>query len=120
MNNVLRIDTTTIKFLQKNGYGIQEDQDIVLKTLTMADGTERRNIAEKKKVTINLKFTKIDTNTLSNYLTLMGNDFQATYYSFKYKTFKTAIFRLTEKPNIEMIGSYLDVLEEFEVTLESV
>lgn len=86
----------------------------------MADGTERRNIAEKKKVTISLKFTKIDTNTLANYLSLMDNDFQATYYSFKYKDTKTATFRLTEKPSIEMIGSYLDILEEFDVTLESV
>ena len=106
--------------MQKNGYGLQEDQDKVLKKITMADGTERRNIAEKKKVTINLKFTKIDVNTLSNYLALMEGDFQATYYSFKYKTVKTATFRLSEKPNIEMIGSYLDLLEEFDVTLESV
>lgn len=86
----------------------------------MADGTERRNVAEKKKVTINLKFTKIDINTLSSYLELMDGDFQATYYSFKYKTTKTATFRLSEKPNIEMIGSYLDFLEEFDVTLESI
>ena len=106
--------------MQKNGYAIQEDEDKVLSTLTMADGTERRNIAEKKKVTINLKFTKIDGNTLSNYLTLMDNDFQATYYSVKYKTTKTATFRLTEKPTVEIIGTYLDILEEFEVTLESV
>ena len=106
--------------MQKNGYGLKEDQDIVLSTLTMADGTERRNIAEKKKVTISLKFTKIDGNTLSNYLLLMDNDFKATYYSVKYKTTKTATFRLTEKPNIEMIGSYLDILEEFDVNLESV
>ena len=106
--------------MKKNGYAIQEDEDKVLSTLTMADGTERRNIAEKKKVTINLKFTKIDENTLSNYLTLMSSDFQAIYYSFIYKTTKTATFRLTEKPTIEMIGSYLDILEEFEVTLESV
>ena len=99
---------------------MQEDQDIVLKKLTMADGTERRNIAEKKKVTISLKFGKIDVNTLSTYLTLMEDDFQATYYSFKYKTTKTATFRLKEKPNIEMIGSYLDILEDFNLTLESV
>ena len=50
----------------------------------------------------------------------MDNDFQATYYSFKYKDTKSATFRLTEKPSIEMIGSYLDILEEFDVTLESV
>lgn len=116
----MQIGSTPIKFLQKNGYAIQEDEDKVLSTLTMADGTERRNIAEKKKVTINLKFTKIDGNTLSNYLTLMDNDFQATYYSVKYKITKTATFRLTKKPTVEIIGTYLDILEEFEVALESV
>lgn len=86
----------------------------------MADGTERRNIAEKKKVTITLKFGKIDVDNLSSYLTLMEDDFSATYYSFKYKTHKTATFRLKDKPNIEMIGSYLDILEDFNLTLESV
>lgn len=99
---------------------MQEDQDIVLKKITMADGTERRNIAEKKKVTISLKFGKIDVDNLSSYLTLMENDFSATYYSFKYKTYKTATFRLNDKPNIEMIGTYLNILEDFSLILESV
>lgn len=86
----------------------------------MADGTIRRNIAEKKKVTIKIKFTKIDSNTLAEYLTLMEEDFEATYYSPKYKTNKTTTFRLTDKPSIEMIGSYLDMYEEFDVAMESV
>lgn len=86
----------------------------------MADGTIRRNIAEKKRVSISLKFTKIDNNTLSNYLILMENDFEAIYYSPKYKVHKTAIFRLVEKPIIELINSYLELYEEFDLELESV
>lgn len=86
----------------------------------MADGTERRNIAEKKKNIIKIKFTKIDGTTLSNYLTLMQDDFEATYYSPKYKTNKTATFRLKDKPDIEMIGTYIDLYEEFDIELESV
>ena len=86
----------------------------------MADGTTRRNIAEKKKITIKIKFTKIDGTTLSNYLTLMQDDFEATYYSPKYKVNKTATFRLKEKPDIEMIGTYIDLYEEFDIELESV
>lgn len=86
----------------------------------MADGTKRRNIAEKKKVTIKIKFTKINGTTLANYLVLMQEDFEATYYSPKYKTYKTATFRLTEKPDIEMIGTYIDLYEEFDIELESV
>ena len=86
----------------------------------MADGTERRNIAEKKKIIIKIQFTKIDGTTLADYLNLMQNDFVATYYSPKYKTNKTATFRLKEKPDIEMIGSYIDLYEEFDIELESV
>lgn len=86
----------------------------------MADGTIRRNIAEKKKITIKIKFTKIDGATLANYLTLMEDDFEAIYYSPKYKSNKTAIFRLNDKPDIEMIGTYIDLYEEFEIELESV
>lgn len=88
--------------------------------MTMADGTVRRNIAEKKKITIKIKFTKIDGNTLSNYLTLMQDDFTPLYYSPKYKTQKSTTFRLKDKPDIEMIGSYIDLFEEFTVTMESV
>jgi len=88
--------------------------------MTMADGTTRRNIAEKKKVIIKIKFTKIDGATLSEYLTLMEEDFKATYYSPKYKIMKTATFRLKDKPDIEMIGTYIDLYEEFDIELESV
>lgn len=104
----------------KNGYIIKEDEDIVLAKLTMADGTTRRNIAEKKKITIRIKFTKIEGTTLASYLSLMGDDFSATYYSPKYKTNKTATFRLKDKPDIEMIGTYIDLYEEFDIKMESV
>ena len=104
----------------KNGYIIKEDEDIVLASVTRADGTLRRNIAEKKKTIIKIKFSKIDNETLANYLILMQSDFTALYYSPKYKTLKTAIFRLKEKPDIEMIGLYIDLYEEFDIELESV
>jgi len=120
MDNVLRIGSTKIEHILKNGYVIKEDENIVLAELTMADGTKRRNIAEKKKTIIKIKFTKIDGWTLSNYLTLMENDFETTYYSPKYKITKTATFRLVDKPDIEMIGSYIDLYEEFDIELESV
>lgn len=92
----------------------------MLSTLTMADGTIRENIAEKKKVKVKIKFTKINGDTLSKYLDLMNDDFEAKYYSPKYKTQKTAVFRLVNKPEVSMIGSYIDLYEEFEIELESV
>ena len=51
----------------------------------MADGTLRRNIAEKKKVVIKIKFTKIDGTTLADYLTLMEEDFEATLDTAQYR-----------------------------------
>ena len=120
MDNILQIGSIKIEHILKNGYVTKEDEDIVLAELTMADGTKRKNIAEKKKTTIKIKFTKIDGSILSDYLTLMENDFEATYYSPKYKTHKTATFRLIDKPDIEMIGTYIDLYEEFDIELESV
>lgn len=86
----------------------------------MADGTERRNIAEKKKVNIKIKFSKIDNVTLSSYLTLMEGDFEAEYYSPKYHVLKTQTFRLIDKPDISLIGTYIDLYEEFQVEMESI
>ena len=120
MNNVFQIGNTILDNILKNGYSIKEDEDIILSEMTMADGTKRQNIAEKKKTIVRIRFTKINSETLATYLTLMENDFEATYYSPKYKINKTATFRLSEKPDIEMIGSYIDLFEEFEIQLESV
>lgn len=120
MNNVLEINSTKIECILKNGYIIKEDEDIVLAEVTMADGTIRKNIAEKKKTIIKIRFSKINTELLATYLNLMNGDFEATYYSPKYKINKTATFRLSEKPDIEMIGSYIDLYEEFDIQLESV
>lgn len=120
MNNVFQIGDVKLDNILKNGYLIKEDENIVLSEITMADGTKRQNIAEKKKIIIKIRFTKINSETLATYLNLMNDDFEATYYSPKYKNNKTATFRLREKPDIEMIGSYIDLFEEFEIQLESV
>lgn len=120
MDNVFQIGDVKINNILKSGYLIKEDENIVLSKMTMADGTERQNIAEKKKIIIKIRFTKINSDTLTTYLNLMNDDFEATYYSPKYKINKTATFRLSEKPDIEMIGSYIDLYEEFDIQLESV
>ena len=52
---LLKIGNTKIRYILKGGYQIQENQEIILAKKTMADGTTRRNIAEKRKTTIKIK-----------------------------------------------------------------
>lgn len=117
---LIKISNTKLQYILRGGYNIQENQDIVLDSKTMADGTERRNIAEKKKITINIKFSQIDGVTLKSYITLLQSDFTATYWSKDDRTYKTGTFRLNEQPTNSMLYSPNEIFDEFEITLESV
>ena len=117
---LLKIGTTKLRYILRGGYNIQENQDIVLETKTMADGTERRNIAEKKKTTITITFSQIDGATLQQYINLWQNDFQAEYWSKDDRIYKTATFRLKEMPTNSMLYSLDEIFDEFEIVLESV
>ena len=55
---LLKIGTTKLKYILRGGYEIQEDQEIVLAKITTADGTERRNIAEKRSIHPNIFVSK--------------------------------------------------------------
>lgn len=117
---LIEISTTKLKYILRSGYTIQENQNIVLEEKTMADGTTRRNIAEKKKTTINLAFSQIDGTTLKDYITLMTGDFSANYWSKDSREYKTATFRLKEMPTNSMLYSPDEIFDEFSITLESV
>ena len=117
---LLKIGTTKLRYILTTGYNIQENQEIILKKSVMADGTERRNIAEKKKTTINIKFSRIDGATLQSYCALWLNDFQAEYWSKDDRTYKTNTFRVENKPTNSMVYSPEEIYDEFEITLESV
>ena len=117
---LLKISSTKLKYILRGGYNIQENQDIILNKKTMADGTERRNIAEKKKTTINVKFSQIDGTTLKSYLTLMQGDFTLYYWSKDTRQYKNGTFRLKEQPTNSMLYSQDEIFNEFDITLESV
>lgn len=117
---LIKIGTTKLKYILRGGYNIQENQDIVLDSKIMADGTERRNIAEKKKTTIGVNFSQIDGVTLKSYIDLMVNDFEIEYWSKDDRDYKTGIFRLSERPANSMLYSPDEIFDEFEITLESV
>lgn len=120
IDGVLIIDGVNIQHILKNGYYVQENQPIVLSEKVMADGTTRQNIAEKKKTIITLNLSKMYGDNISKYLQLFLGDREVKYYSPTYKEMKIAIFRVPEKPTVEMILAELDLYEEFEVILESV
>lgn len=117
---LLKIGNTKIRYILREGYQIQENQEIILSKKTMADGTVRRNIAEKKKTTIKIRLSQIDGATLSTYCNLWLNDFEATYWSKDDRTYKTGIFRVENKPNNSMLYSPDEIFDEFEITMESV
>lgn len=117
---LLKIGDTKIRYILKGGYQIQENQEIILAKKTMADGTERRNVAEKKKTTIKIKLSQIDGETLQSYCNLWLEDFEAEYWSKDDRIYKTAIFRVEKKPTNSMLYSPNEIFDEFDVTLESV
>lgn len=117
---LIKIGNTKLKYILRGGYNIQENQDIVLAKKTMADGTVRRNIAEKKKTNIRIKFSQIDGDTLQSYSALWQNDFTATYWSKDERIYKTGTFRVENKPNNSMLYSPSEIFDEFDVELESV
>ena len=117
---LVKIDNTKLKYILRGGYEIIENQDIVLAKATMADGTERRNIAEKKKTTIKITFSQIDGVTLKSYCALWKNDFTAYYWSKDDRTYKTATFRLIKKPSNAILYSVAEIYDEFSVEMETV
>lgn len=117
---LVKIGSTKLKYILRGGYEIQENQDIVLKKKTMADGTVRRNIAEKKATTIKIRFSQIDGETLKSYCVLWQDDFTASYWSKDDRTYKTKVFRLASKPTNTMLYSPDEIYDEFNIELESV
>ena len=121
MNDYLiKINDIKLNYILSKGYQIQENQEIILAKKIMADGTERRNIAEKRKTTIKIKFSRIDGLTLQEYSNLWKNDFNAEYWSKDERTYKTGIFRVSKKPNNSIINSTKEIFDEFEIVMESV
>lgn len=117
---LLKIGDKKLKFILRSGYEIQENQEIILAKATMADGTERRNIAEKRKTTINVSFSQIDGLTIQEYCNLWINDFELTYWSKDERKYKTGTFRVENKPSNAILYSKDEVYDEFSVTMESV
>ena len=117
---LLKIGATKLKYILRGGYEIQEDQEIVLAKITTADGTERRNIAEKRKTTIAPTFSQIDGATLKEYNDLWKEDFPLEYWSKDDRIYKTGVFRLNNKPTNSMLNSTQEIFDEFDIEMESV
>ena len=117
---LIKIGNTKLKYILRGVYEIQENQEIIIAKKIMADGTERRNIAEKRKTTIKITFSQIDGATLQNYCKLWLEDFNAEYWSKDDRMYKTAVFRVENKPTNAMLYSPDEIFDEFDVVLESV
>ena len=117
---LIKIENTKLRYILSGGYQIQENQEIVLSKKTMADGTERRNVAQKRKTTIKIRFSQIDGVTLQSYNDLWQEDFNAEYWSKDDRMYKTAVFRVAKKPTNSILNSTKEIFDEFDITMESV
>ena len=117
---LVKIGDTKLRYILRGGYSIQENQEIVLAKATMADGTTRKNIAEKRRTNIQIKFSQIDGETLQLYSSLWQEDFEMEYWSKDDRTYKTALFRVDSKPTNEMLFSKDEIYDEFKVEMVSV
>lgn len=117
---LIKIGNVKLKYILRSGYDIKENQEIVLAEATMADGTKRRNIAEKRRTFIKIKFSQIDGKTLQDYNNLWQNDFEATYWSKDDRVYKTATFRVENKPTNSVLYTKKEIYDEFEVEMETV
>jgi hypothetical protein len=117
---LIKIGDIKLKYILSGGYQIQENQNIVLSKKTMADGTVRQNIAEKKKTSIKVKFSQINGETIQKYNELWKDDFPAEYWSKDDRMYKNAVFRISKKPSNSMLYSPKEIFDEFDITMESV
>lgn len=101
------------------GYKITEDIPNILNNKTMSSGKVRRNYGEMPKTKISVTFGRLDSATLSQYLSHFQNDEDNyTYYSFKSQTLVTKRFFVDRPQNIlNYAGDDNQEYEEFEVVL---
>ena len=86
---MIKVNNTPFNDILAGQYKVTEDIPVILATKTMADGTEKRNIASKKKTKISLQLGKISGDVLVDYLGAIQDTNTVQYYSPKYQINKS-------------------------------
>jgi len=109
------------KNILSSNYQIQEDVPDVISSMTMADGSIRKNYGIMPKTNIKLKFGQMNNETYMEYLSHFSKyEDYFTYYSYKHKKYLTKLFEITP-PTTNVIEAINDGrIDEFEVSLSQV
>ena len=101
------------------GYNILENTPEVLSEIVMADGSIKRNYGEMPKTNIKIKFSQLDKETYTQYMShFLNNEDTYTYFSPRAQTMLTKKFFVRFPENSLVYGSETEqTYEEFEIEL---
>jgi exonuclease III len=101
------------------GFNILENEPKVISEITMADGSIKRNYGEMPKTSIKIKFSQLDKETYTEYMShFVNNEDTYTYFSPRNQTMLTKKFFVTFPENSMIYGSDAEqTYDEFEIEL---
>lgn len=101
------------------GFNILENEPKVISEITMADGNIKRNYGEMPKTSIKIKFSQLDKETYTEYMThFVNNEDTYTYFSPRQQTMLTKKFFVTFPESSMIYGSDTEqTYDEFEIEL---
>lgn len=101
------------------GFNILENEPKVISEITMADGSIKRNYGEMPKTSIKIKFSQLDKETYTEYMShFVNNEDTYTYFSPRNQTMLTKKFFVTFPENSMIYGSDTEqTYDEFEIEL---
>lgn len=101
------------------GFNILENEPKVISEITMADGSIKRNYGEMPKTSIKIKFSQLDKETYTEYMShFVNNEDTYTYFSPRKQTMLTKKFFVTFPESSMLYGSDTEqTYDEFEIEL---
>lgn len=101
------------------GFNILENEPKVISEITMADGSIKRNYGEMPKTSIKIKFSQLDKETYTEYMShFVNNEDTYTYFSPRNQTMLTKKFFVTFPESSMIYGSDTEqTYDEFEIEL---
>lgn len=101
------------------GFNILENEPKVISEITMADGSIKRNYGEMPKTSIKIKFSQLDKEIYTEYMShFVNNEDTYTYFSPRKQTMLTKKFFVTFPESSMLYGSDTEqTYDEFEIEL---
>lgn len=109
------------KNILSKGYNLKEDTPDIISTITMSDGSIRKNYGKMPKTSIKVTFGQLNKSLFKEYIGHFNKyEDYFTYYSFKYDKMITKKFFIS-LPDISMISSVQNGrYDEFQVELSQI